>query len=134
LYSVRLLSGALLISASQTSRVDQLVVHAHAKTQRRGLRHQRRIGKNLVDIIENERGFDDRHTVVDEGGHDSARIELEISRLVLIAAQREHVLLRVAALLLQRDAHLLRTDRVDVVVELQHIVLLPLPVRSFDIG
>jgi len=34
--------------------VDQLVVHAHAKPRERRPRHQRAVGKNLVDIVENE--------------------------------------------------------------------------------
>src|SRR5262245_37002201 len=59
-----------------------------------------------------------------ERGYDAVWIELEVVRLVLIAAQRQHMLLRLLALLLQRDAHLLCTDRIDIVVELQHLVLL----------
>ena len=107
--------------------VDQLVVHAHLKARWRIRRHQRRTRKNLVEIIEDERRFHDRCSVVNEGGHDSVRIELEIGGLVLIAAQGEQVLLRWLTLLRERDAHLLRADRVDVVVELEHCILLPLP-------
>ena len=107
--------------------VDQLVVHAHLKARWRIRRHQRRTRKSLVEIIEDERRFHDWRAVVDEGGHDSVRIELEIGGLVLIAAQGEQVLLRWLTLLRERDAHLLRADRVDVVVELEHRILLPLP-------
>src|SRR5258705_10484790 len=58
-----------------------------------------------------------------ERGYDAVWIELEVVRLVLVAAQRQQMLLRLLALFLQRDAHLLRTDRIDVVVELEHLVL-----------
>src|SRR6266446_3636676 len=92
LYSARRLSGALLISASQTSWhfeeigpegggegengagvvhifVDELVVHAHLEPRTRIRRHQRRIGKNLVEIVEDERGFHDGGAVVNQRRH-----------------------------------------------------------------
>src|SRR5215813_2946853 len=43
------------------------------------------------------------------------------------------MLLGLLALLLERDAHLLRADRIDVVVELQHLVL-PLAPQWFPYG
>ena len=69
--------------------IDQLVVHAHAMPQSRLRRHQRRIGKHLVDVVEDQRRLHDRLAVVDQRRHDPVRIELEIFRLVLVAAQRQ---------------------------------------------
>ena len=103
--------------------IDQLVVHAHAMPQSRLLRHQRRIGKHLVDVVEDQRRLHDRLAVVDQRRHDPVRIELEIFRLVLVAAQRQDMVLGLLAFLLQCDAYLLRADRIDVVVEFQHAFL-----------
>jgi len=56
----------------------------------------------------------------------AVRVEPHIGRVVLIALQREQMLPGLLALLLKRDAHLLSTNRIDVVLELQHGFLLNL--------
>jgi hypothetical protein len=103
--------------------VDQLVVHAHAVPLARVLRHQGRLREGVVDIIENQRRFDDRIAVVDQRWHNAVRIDLQIRGLVLVPAKRHDVVLGFLSLLVQRDADLLGANRIDAMVEFQHAIL-----------
>ncbi|MFZ3228337.1 MAG: hypothetical protein WA230_22795, partial [Xanthobacteraceae bacterium] len=55
--------------------VDQLVVEPNAMARGRRLRHQRRIGKGFVDVLEDQRRFDDDIAVMHQRRHDAVRIE-----------------------------------------------------------
>src|SRR5580693_4054079 len=105
--------------------VDQLVEHPHAVTKLRLLRHQRRRWERLIQVIKDQRGFDDRAAVVHQRRHDTVRVELQIGRIELVPAQGEEMFLGVEAFLDERNAHLLRADRIDIVVMLEHSVLPP---------
>src|SRR5580692_6880075 len=62
--------------------------------------------------------------------HHAIRIEFHISGVVLVALQREQMLLDRLALFLERDPHLLGAYRIDVVIKLQHVFLLACFLRS----
>src|SRR5579863_9616497 len=103
--------------------VDQLVVEANPMTRDRRLWHQRRVGKGFIDVVEDQRRFDDDIAVMHECWHDAIWIELHVSRIVLITLQREQMLLVGLTLFRDRNAHLLRADRIDVMIELEHAFL-----------
>ena len=75
--------------------VDQLVEHPHAVTKLRLLRHQRRRWERLIQVIKDQRGFDDRAAVVHQRRHDTVRVELQIGRIELVPAQGEEMFLGV---------------------------------------
>jgi two-component system cell cycle response regulator CtrA len=81
-----------------------------------------RLGRTLAEEMAACR-FDDRHAVVDERRHDGVRIEIQICRLELVAAKRHHMVFRFLPFLMQGDADLLGTDRIDAVVKFKHVVL-----------
>src|SRR5271170_2616279 len=106
--------------------VDQLVVEPDAMASDRRFRHERRIREGIVDVIKDQRRFRDDVAVVHQRRHHSVRVELHIDGIVLVPLQREKMLLGLLAFFLQRDAHLLGTNRIDVVIEFQHSYLLTL--------
>src|ERR1700691_6101 len=133
LYSARRLSGALPISARHASgvicrkagrnavanvrMVQELctyssisLLHAYAVALTRLLRHQRWIGKCIIDVIEDQRGFGDRCAFMDQCRHYAVRIEFQIRGLVLVSSQRHDVVLGRQSLFFQRDANLLGAD------------------------
>ena len=55
--------------------------------------------------------------------HDGIGIELAIARIVLITAQRQQVLLDLETFFVERNPHLLRADRIDVVIMFEHAAL-----------
>ena len=103
--------------------VDQLVVHSHPVALARIVRRQRRLGEDLIEVIEDQRGFPDRHAVVDQRRHNAVRVEPQVRRIVLVSAQRHDVVVGLQALFHERNAHLLGADRIDAVVELEHFIL-----------
>ena len=103
--------------------VDQLVVHAHAVARLRLLRHQRRFREGVVDVIEDQRGFGEWHAIVDQRGYHPVRIELQVRGVVLVATQRHYMVFGLLALFHERDAYLLGADRIDAVVEFEHVIL-----------
>jgi hypothetical protein len=60
---------------------------------------------------------------MDQSRNDPIRIKLKIRGIVLIPAQGHDVIYGFLALLLQRYANLLCADRIDVVIEFQHVIL-----------
>jgi hypothetical protein len=100
--------------------IDQLVVLAHRRALVQVVRHQRRVGERLVEVVEDHRGLDHRPAVVDQGGNDARGVQLHVGRVELVAAQCHQVLAVLESLLCQDDAHLLGADGVHAVVELKH--------------
>jgi hypothetical protein len=85
--------------------------------------HQRGLREGVIEIIENERRLDDRFAIMHQRGHHAVGIELAIGRIVLVAAQRQQVLLDLETLFMKRNPHLLRADRIDVVIMFEHAAL-----------
>src|SRR5271154_4016973 len=56
--------------------------------------------------------------------HHAIGIELHVGRVVLIALQRQQMLRDLPAFFLERDTHFLSANRIDVVIELQHVLRL----------
>src|SRR6516164_1688447 len=65
---------------------------------------------------------------VNERRHDGVRVKLPVRGIELIATQRHDVVVGFLALFLEGDADLLGTDRVDIVIEFQHVIL---PLRDY---
>lgn len=65
--------------------VDEFVVDADAVARDRLFGHQRRFGKSIVNIIENQGRHGKDVTVVDEGWHHTIRIKLQINGVFLIS-------------------------------------------------
>ena len=100
---------------------SELAPQPHARALGRVFRHQRRFGKCLVEVLADQRRFDDRHAVVHERRHHALRIELEVGRIVLLGLEQvDAARLPGEALFDQGDADLLAADRVAEVVEDQH--------------
>src|SRR5450759_1238596 len=59
--------------------VDQLVVLAYAESLVCVIRHQRRIGKFLIEVIEYQRRLNDDLAIMYQRRHDAVGIELHIS-------------------------------------------------------
>jgi hypothetical protein len=103
--------------------VDQLVIEPHLGAQLKVPRHQRRLGKSLVEVVEDHRRFHDRIAVMHQGGHDGVRVELHVGGVELVARQGHQMLLGLEPFLMERNAHLLGADGVDAVVKLKHFYL-----------
>src|SRR5262249_57281673 len=67
---------------------------------------------------------------MDEGRNDGIGVELHVSGVKLVPAQRHQVLLGFELLLGQRQSHLLGADRIDAVIEFEHFALPDLLISS----
>ena len=84
-------------------------------------RPERRVGKDVVEILADHSGLNDRPPVVDQGRHDRVGVELEVPLLELLAPEHVHDLARPLRLLfVEHDPHLGRADRASLVVQRQH--------------
>ena len=101
--------------------VDELVVKPDAMALGRSLRHERRLGERIVDIIEDQGQFDDGRAVMHERWHHSIGVEFHIFGIVLIALKGEEMFDDIAPLFEKCDPDLLSADRVDVVIEFEHL-------------
>ncbi len=75
----------------------------------------------LVKIFADHARFDDRHAVIDKGGNDAVRIELEIIRLELFfLAEVDPHFVEFDPLLVQHQPNLLAAGGVRGVIEHEH--------------
>jgi hypothetical protein len=90
-----------------------------APTDRIG-RQQRRAGKDLVDVMHDDGRLDDDLAVMHQGRNDRVRVELHVSGVELVAAQREQLPVPIDVLLGQSEPRLDRAHRSPAVVEGEH--------------
>ncbi len=100
------------------------LLHPEARDCARvGIRgHQRRIRERLVEILDDERRFDDDSTVVREGRHHLVRIQPGVFRSMLVAVlQIERFAGPVEPFFRQRQPDFDGTDRCAAVVKVKHV-------------